>query len=128
MSALEGEAEIFASLAPCRGCPLGDIGDLGREAGLVPTCVSDLTRAAPQAMFLARGGRAGHRRRCARIHTRHLLTTNSMKNILPYIILWSVIGTNVLFALLFIPAGTLNYWQGWAYAAVVMAKCHTKQV
>jgi hypothetical protein len=46
---------------------IGGIGDLGHEAGLVPTCVSDLTRAAPQAMFLARGGRAVNWRRCARV-------------------------------------------------------------
>ena len=43
-----------------------------------------------------------------------------MKDILPYIVRSSVIGTIVLFALLFIPAGTLNYWQGWGYLAVVM--------
>jgi len=42
-----------------------------------------------------------------------------MKDILPHIIRSSVIGTIVLFALLFIPAGTLNYWQGWGYMAVV---------
>jgi protein-S-isoprenylcysteine O-methyltransferase Ste14 len=41
-----------------------------------------------------------------------------MKGTLPYIIRSSVIGTVVLLALLFIPAGTLNYWQGWAYVAV----------
>jgi hypothetical protein len=27
----------------------------------------------------------------------------------------SVLGTLVLVAMVFIPAGTLNYWQGWAY-------------
>jgi len=43
-----------------------------------------------------------------------------MKDILPYIIRSSVIGTVVLFALLFIPAGTLDYWQGWAYVAVAI--------
>lgn len=32
----------------------------------------------------------------------------------------SVLGILVLFALLFIPAGTLNYWQGWAYMAVAI--------
>lgn len=32
----------------------------------------------------------------------------------------SVTGTLVLFALLFIPAGTFNYWQGWAYMAVAV--------
>ena len=41
-----------------------------------------------------------------------------MKETLPHIIRSSVIGTTVLLALLFIPAGTLNYWQGWAYVAV----------
>ena len=41
-----------------------------------------------------------------------------MKETLPYIIRSSVIGTIVLLALLFIPAATLNYWQGWAYVAV----------
>jgi protein-S-isoprenylcysteine O-methyltransferase Ste14 len=43
-----------------------------------------------------------------------------MKDILPYIIRSSIIGTIVLFALLFIPAGTLKYWQGWAYVAAVV--------
>ena len=41
-----------------------------------------------------------------------------MKETLPQIIRSSVKGTIVLLALLFIPAGTLNYWQGWAYVAV----------
>jgi len=41
-----------------------------------------------------------------------------MKETFPRIIRSSVIGTIVLLALLFIPAGTLNYWQGWAYVAV----------
>jgi hypothetical protein len=41
-----------------------------------------------------------------------------MKCTLPYIIRSSVIGTIVLLALLFIPTGTLNYWQGWACVAV----------
>jgi hypothetical protein len=27
----------------------------------------------------------------------------------------SVLGTLTLGAMVFIPAGTLNYWQGWAY-------------
>jgi len=36
---------------------------------------------------------------------------------LPYIIRSSVIGTIAILALLFIPAGTLKYWQGWAYVA-----------
>jgi len=40
-----------------------------------------------------------------------------MKDTLPYIIRSSVIGTIVIIALLFIPAGSLNYWQGWAYVA-----------
>jgi protein-S-isoprenylcysteine O-methyltransferase Ste14 len=43
-----------------------------------------------------------------------------MKETLPHIIRSSVIGTIVLVALLFIPAGTLNYWQGWAYVAVAV--------
>ena len=43
-----------------------------------------------------------------------------MKETLPYIIRSSVKGTIVLLALLFIPAGTLNYWQGWAYVAVAI--------
>jgi protein-S-isoprenylcysteine O-methyltransferase Ste14 len=43
-----------------------------------------------------------------------------MKDVLPNIIRSSVIGTIVLIALLFIPAGTLNYWQGWAYVAVAI--------
>ncbi|VEB34094.1 methyltransferase family protein [Legionella cherrii] len=33
----------------------------------------------------------------------------------------SILGTLVLLALLFIPAGTLNYWQGWVYMAVLMS-------
>jgi protein-S-isoprenylcysteine O-methyltransferase Ste14 len=53
-------------------------------------------------------------------HTQHPLTSRSMKDILPYIIRSSVVGTIVLLALLFIPAGTLNYWQGWAYVAVAI--------
>src|SRR5262249_45111787 len=53
-------------------------------------------------------------------HTWDLLTSSSMKDILPNIIRSSVIGTMVLVALLFIPAGTLNYWQGWAYVAVAI--------
>ncbi len=40
-----------------------------------------------------------------------------MKVTLPYIIRSSVIGTIAILALLFIPAGTLHYWQGWAYVA-----------
>lgn len=32
----------------------------------------------------------------------------------------SILGTLVMLALLFIPAGTLNYWQGWVYTAVFM--------
>lgn len=40
-----------------------------------------------------------------------------MKVTLPHIIRSSVIGTIVILALLFIPAGTLTYWQGWAYVA-----------
>jgi protein-S-isoprenylcysteine O-methyltransferase Ste14 len=43
-----------------------------------------------------------------------------MKETLPYIVRSSVKGTIVLLALLFIPAGTLNYWQGWAYVAVAV--------
>jgi protein-S-isoprenylcysteine O-methyltransferase Ste14 len=33
----------------------------------------------------------------------------------------SVIGTLVLAALIFVPAGTLHYWQGWAYLVVFVA-------
>lgn len=33
----------------------------------------------------------------------------------------SILGTLVMLALLFIPAGTLNYWQGWVYMAVLMS-------
>lgn len=32
----------------------------------------------------------------------------------------SVLGTLVLVALLFVPAGTLNYWQGWAFVAALV--------
>ncbi len=34
-----------------------------------------------------------------------------------YIIRSAIFGTAALLALTFIPAGTLNYWQGWAYVA-----------
>jgi protein-S-isoprenylcysteine O-methyltransferase Ste14 len=44
----------------------------------------------------------------------------SMKNMLPQIILSSVFGITALLAVIFIPAGTIQYWQGWAYAAVVI--------
>ena len=43
-----------------------------------------------------------------------------MEGVRPYIIRSSIIGTAVLLALLFIPAGSLHYWQGWAYAAVAI--------
>ena len=43
-----------------------------------------------------------------------------MKNMLPQIILSSVFGITALLAVIFIPAGTIQYWQGWAYAAVVI--------
>jgi protein-S-isoprenylcysteine O-methyltransferase Ste14 len=32
----------------------------------------------------------------------------------------SIFGTAALFALIFIPTGTLHYWQGWAYLAVAI--------
>ena len=35
-----------------------------------------------------------------------------------YIIRSSILGTAALIALIFVPAGTVNYWQGWAYVAV----------
>ena len=40
-----------------------------------------------------------------------------MKAPLPYIVRSSIIGTAVSLALLFVPAGTFHYWQGWAYLA-----------
>lgn len=40
-----------------------------------------------------------------------------MKVTLSYIIRSSVTGTITILALLLIPAGTLKYWQGWAYVA-----------
>jgi protein-S-isoprenylcysteine O-methyltransferase Ste14 len=46
-----------------------------------------------------------------------------MKVTLFDIIRSSVIGTAVILALLFIPAGTLQYWQGWAYVAVFVVCC-----
>jgi protein-S-isoprenylcysteine O-methyltransferase Ste14 len=46
-----------------------------------------------------------------------------MKVALFDIIRSSVIGTAVILALLFIPAGTLHYWQGWAYVAVFIVCC-----
>jgi protein-S-isoprenylcysteine O-methyltransferase Ste14 len=51
-----------------------------------------------------------------------------MKETLPYIIRSSVKGTIVLLALLFVPAGTLNYWQGWAYVAVAIIASGTYTV
>ena len=35
-----------------------------------------------------------------------------------YVIRSSILGIAALIALIFIPAGTVNYWQGWAYVAV----------
>jgi len=35
----------------------------------------------------------------------------------------SVLGTIVMLALIFIPAGTVNYWQGWAYAVTFIICC-----
>jgi protein-S-isoprenylcysteine O-methyltransferase Ste14 len=46
-----------------------------------------------------------------------------MKVTLFDIIRSSVIGTAVILALLFIPAETLQYWQGWAYVAVFVVCC-----
>lgn len=46
-----------------------------------------------------------------------------MENTLPYIIRSSALGTIAMIALLFIPAGTLNYWQGWAYVATFIISC-----
>ena len=51
-----------------------------------------------------------------------------MKEPLPSLIRSSVIGTIVLMTLLFIPAGTLNYWQGWAYVAVAIIASGTYTV
>jgi protein-S-isoprenylcysteine O-methyltransferase Ste14 len=44
-----------------------------------------------------------------------------MRVTLPYIIRSSVTGTIAILALLFIPAGTLRYWQGWVYVATFIA-------
>jgi len=46
-----------------------------------------------------------------------------MENTLSYIIRSSALGTIAMIALLFIPAGTLNYWQGWAYVATFIICC-----
>jgi protein-S-isoprenylcysteine O-methyltransferase Ste14 len=35
----------------------------------------------------------------------------------------SVLGTIAMLALMFIPAGTINYWQGWAYAGTFIICC-----
>ena len=43
-----------------------------------------------------------------------------MKNMLSQIIRSSVLGTAALLALIFIPAGTLQYWQGWAYVVIAI--------
>ena len=44
----------------------------------------------------------------------------SMKNMLSQIIRSSVLGIAALLALIFIPAGTLQYWQGWAYVVIAI--------
>ncbi len=51
-----------------------------------------------------------------------------MNGIASYIIRSSIIGTLVLLALLFVPAGTLDYWQGWAYVAVAIISSGTYTV
>jgi protein-S-isoprenylcysteine O-methyltransferase Ste14 len=43
-----------------------------------------------------------------------------MKDFLPSLIRSSVLGTLVLSVMLFVPAGTLRYWQGWAYLVVAI--------
>jgi protein-S-isoprenylcysteine O-methyltransferase Ste14 len=43
-----------------------------------------------------------------------------MDGLTHYLIRSSVIGTLVLLALLFVPAGTFHYWQGWTYVAVTI--------
>jgi len=50
-----------------------------------------------------------------------------MNELLPSLIRSSVFGTIVLLALLFIPAGTLRYWQGWAFVvvAIVVSTAYT---
>jgi protein-S-isoprenylcysteine O-methyltransferase Ste14 len=40
-----------------------------------------------------------------------------------YIIRSSILGTLTLLAVLFVPAGTFAYWQGWAYMAVFIVAC-----
>ena len=40
-----------------------------------------------------------------------------------YIIRSSIFGIAALLALTFIPAGTLDYWQGWAYVATWVIAC-----
>jgi len=47
-----------------------------------------------------------------------LRVIRAMNELLPSLIRSSVFGTIVLLALLFIPAGTLRYWQGWAFVIV----------
>ena len=37
----------------------------------------------------------------------------------------SVLGTLALGAVVFIPAGTLNYWQGWAYFGTSILLLHS---
>jgi hypothetical protein len=44
----------------------------------------------------------------------------SMKSMLSQIIRSSVLGIAALLALIFIPAGTLEYWQGWAYVVIAI--------
>ena len=49
----------------------------------------------------------------------------SMKNMLSQIIRSSVLGIAALLALIFIPAGTLQYWQGWAYVVIAIVASGT---
>lgn len=46
-----------------------------------------------------------------------------MNPIYKKMIISSVLGTLALVAMVFIPAGTLNYWQGWAYVGTFIVAC-----
>jgi protein-S-isoprenylcysteine O-methyltransferase Ste14 len=46
-----------------------------------------------------------------------------MNPIYKQIIFSSILGPLVLAAMIFIPAGTLNYWQGWAYVGTFIVSC-----
>jgi len=41
-----------------------------------------------------------------------------MNNLIFQVLRSAIIGIAVLLALIFVPAGTIDYWQGWAYGCL----------